>query len=106
MACQGRGILSLAPSLWVTRVVVLPSKDVQWGYLAVPGISEPQLPRKELQNTYAVLGQSLLPFKNPQTPKLGYSFALSEHAGCASMYESPNMNHLFKYLFPLLDTMS
>lgn len=76
------------------------------GYLAVLGISGPQLPKKEPQNTYIVLGQSLLPFKNPQTPKLGYSFALSEHAGRASTYDSPYMNHLFKCLFLLLDIMS
>lgn len=33
--------------------------------LAVPGISEPQLPWKEPENASAVLGQSLPPYKNP-----------------------------------------
>ena len=74
--------------------------------LAVLGISEPQLPWKEPKNASIVLGQSLLPFKNPQTPKSVPSFVFSEYAGLASAYHSPYMNYLFTCLFPLLDTMS
>lgn len=74
--------------------------------LAVLGVSEPQLPWKEPQNAFTVLGQALLLFRKPQTLRLGLSSALSEHVGLASTYHSPYLNYLSMCLFPLPDTTS
>lgn len=104
---------------WV-EVGSTPSQDSRQGYesgsciflecaamcLAVLGVSEPQLPWKEPQNAFTVLGQALLLFRKPQTLRLGLSSALSEHVGLASTYHSPYLNYLSMCLFPLLDTTS